>query len=154
VAVDLTARLLEATQQGLPLVERPFLAIAEQLGVTEREVLDLLTRLQSEGVIREFSAFLDPKRLGYCSTLACMKVPDERVEAVAALLADMPEVTHNYLRDHELNMWFTVIVPSREAVGRLLDSIAERSGCGPIHDLPAETLFKIRVAFRADEMMA
>ena len=99
-------------------------------------------------------AFLDARRLGYRSTLACMKVPPERVEAVADLLADMPEVTHDYLRDHERNMWFTVIAPSAAAVQRLLDEIAERTGCGPIHNLSAEKMFKIRVAFRADEMTA
>jgi len=149
---DLTARLLEAAQQGLPLVPRPFLALAEQLGATEDEVISTLADLEREGVIREISAFLDPKRLGYRSTLCCMRVPPERVDEVAALLADIPEVTHNYLRDHEYNMWFTLIAPSAGAVQRLLDRIAERTGCGPIHNLPAETLFKIRVAFKADEM--
>lgn len=151
---DLIARLLELTQQGLPLVPRPFLAIAEQLGVTEKEVLEHLAEAQRDGLIREFSVFLDPRRLGYLSTLACMTVPPERVEEVAALLGGMPEVTHNYLRDHEYNLWFTVIAPSREAVTRLLGEIAERTGCGPIHDLPAEKMFKIRVAFRAEEMTA
>ncbi len=151
---DLTARLLEAAQQGLPLVPRPFQALADQLGATEEEVLALLARLQDEGVIREVSAFLDPRRLGYRSTLACMTVPPERVDEVAAVLAAMPEVTHNYLRDHEQNMWFTVIAPSEAAVQRLLDDIADRTGCGPVHNLPAEKMFKIRVAFRADEMSA
>lgn len=149
---DLAARLLEATQRGLPLVRRPFLAIAEQLGVAEREVIDLLSELQQRGVIREVSAFLDPGKLGYCSTLACMTVPASRVEEVAAILAAMPEVTHNYLRDHELNMWFTVIAPSRDAVRSLLDRISLETGCRPVHDLPAAEVFKIRVAFSADEM--
>lgn len=149
---DLTARLLEAAQQGLPLVPRPFAALAEQLGASEQEVIDALADLQSQGVIREISAFLDPRRLGYRSTLACMTVPPERVDEVAAILADLPEVTHNYLRDHEQNMWFTVIAPSAEAVQRLLDDIAQRTGCGPIHNLPAETMFKIKVAFKADDM--
>lgn len=151
---DLTARVLEATQRGLPLVERPFRAIADDLGVTEDEVLATLQDAAREGLMREFSVFLDPRRLGYASTLACMTVPPERVDEVAALLAEMPEVTHNYLRHHEYNLWFTVIAPSREAVQRLLDGIAARTGCGPIHNLPAERMFKIRVAFRADEMSA
>lgn len=151
---DLTARLLEAAQQGLPMVPRPFAALAEELGATEDEVLATLTQLQDEGVIREVSAFLDPRRLGYRSTLACMTVPPARVEEVAAVLAAMPEVTHNYLRDHEYNMWFTVIAPSAAAVQGLVDGIAARTGCGPIHNLPAETMFKIRVVFRADEMSA
>jgi len=74
------------------------------------------------------------------------------VDEVAALLAAMPEVTHNYLRDHEYNMWFTLIAPSEEKIGEQLATIADRAGCGPIHNLPAEKVYKIRVAFRADEM--
>ncbi|MDI9586716.1 MAG: AsnC family transcriptional regulator [Acidobacteriota bacterium] len=146
------ARLLEAAQEGLPLVPRPFKALAERLGASEREVIDALDRLQREGIIRELSAFLDPRSMGYHSTLACLRVPPERVDEVAALLAAMPEVTHNYLRDHEYNMWFTLIAPSEEKIGEQLATIADRAGCGPIHNLPAEKVYKIRVAFRADEM--
>ncbi|MBP8953034.1 MAG: AsnC family transcriptional regulator [Armatimonadetes bacterium] len=146
------ARLLEAAQEGLPLVPRPFKALAERLGASEREVIDALDRLQREGIIRELSAFLDPRSMGYHSTLACLRVPPERVDEVAALLAAMPEVTHNYLRDHEYNMWFTLIAPSEEEIGEQLATIADRAGCGPIHNLPAEKVYKIRVAFRADEM--
>ncbi|NSW57530.1 MAG: Lrp/AsnC family transcriptional regulator [Armatimonadetes bacterium] len=146
------ARLLEAAQEGLPLVTRPFKALAEQLGASEREVIDAFDRLQREGIIRELSAFLDPRSLGYHSTLACVRVPPERVDEVAALLAEMPEVTHNYLRDHEYNMWFTLIAPSEEEINEKLATIADRAECGPIHNLPAERVYKIRVAFRADEM--
>ncbi len=146
------ARLLEAAQEGLPLVPRPFKALAERLGASEREVIDALDRLQREGIIRELSAFLDPRSMGYHSTLACLRVPPERVDEVAALLAAMPEVTHNYLRDHEYNMWFTLIAPSEEEIGEQLATIADRAGCGPIHNLPAEKVYKIRVTFRADEM--
>lgn len=151
---DLTARLLELAQQGLPLTSRPYLALAEQLGTTEGVVINTLADLQSQGLIRELSAFFDPRRLGYRSTLACMTVPAERVDEVAAILADMPEVTHNYLREHEFNMWFAVIAPSDEAIAHLLEEIAARTGCGPVHNLPAEKVFKIRVAFAAEEMLS
>lgn len=149
---DLKARLLELAQEGLPLEPRPFLALAIRLDTTEEAVLAALGELEREGIIREISAFLDPKRMGYRSTLACMTVPPERIDEVAAVLAAMPEVTHNYLRDHRYNMWFTVIASSDEQVVRILDDIASGTNCGPIHNLPAETVFKIRVAFSADQM--
>lgn len=149
---DLKARLLELAQEGLPLEPRPFLALANRLGTTEEAVLAALAELERDGIIREISAFLDPKRIGYRSTLACVTVAEERIEEVAALLAGMPEVTHNYLRDHQYNMWFTVIAASSEQVERILSDIERRTGCGPIHNLPAETVFKIRVAFSADQM--
>ncbi len=149
---DLAARVLAEAQKGLPLVPRPFLAVARAVGSSEQEVIDLLEDLRDRGVVREVSAFLDPRKLGYRSTLACMTVPPERVEQVAAVLEAMPQVTHNYLRDHELNMWFTVIAPSEDAVQALLDELSRRTGCGPIHNLPASEVFKIRVAFAAGEM--
>ena len=149
---DLRARLLEAAQRGLPLEPRPFAALAQELGVTEEDVLAVLRDLQDEGIIRELSVFLDPAALGYHSTLACLKAPPDRLEEVARVLAAMPEVTHNYLRDHEYNVWFTVIAPTAEAVARILEQVAATTGCGPVHDLPAEKVFKIRVAFRVDEM--
>lgn len=151
---DLSARLLELAQQGLPLVSRPYLALAEQLGTTEETVIDTLADLQEQGLIRELSAFFDPKRMGYRSTLACMTVPAERVDEVTAILDDLPEVTHNYLREHQFNMWFAVIAPSEEEIARLLAEIEQRTGCGPIHNLPAEKMFKIRVAFKAGDMSA
>ena len=76
---DLTARLLEIAQKGLPLTPRPFLALAEELGVSEEEVIDTLAALERDGVIRELSVFLDPRKLGYTSTLACMTVPEEQI---------------------------------------------------------------------------
>ena len=149
---ELKARLLELIQEGLPLEPRPFLALAGRLGSTEEEVLAAVAELEQEGIIRELSAFLDPRALGYHSTLACMTVAPERVGEVAALLAALPEVTHNYLREHEYNMWFTVIAPSDERVAEILAEIERRSGCGPVHNLPAKAIFKIRVAFTADQM--
>ena len=149
---DLPQRLLEAAQTDFPLDERPFLTLAERLGVTETEVLDTFERLQANGAIRELSAFLDPRALGYRSTLACMSVPADRVDEVAALLSEMPEVTHNYLRDHPRNMWFTVIAPSAQAVEDLLHTIEQRAGCGPIQSLPASKVFKLRVLFSAEGM--
>lgn len=151
---DFIPRLLALAQQGLPLVPRPFEAVAQELGVTEEEVINRLEELEDEGIIREFSAFLDPKKLGYQSTLACMKVPEEKINDVAQLLAEMPEITHNYLRDHEYNMWFTVIAPSAEQVEKILNLISAQTGCAPVHNLPAQSMFKIRVAFKADEMTA
>lgn len=149
---ELQARLLELAQEGLPLEPRPYLALAERLGCTEQEVLAALAQLEQDGIIRELSVFLDPRKLGYHSTLACCTVPPERVDEVAAVLNARPEVTHNYLRDHEFNMWFTVIAPSLEKMDCILAHLAAATGCGPIHKLPAERLFKIRVAFSADQM--
>ena len=147
---DFATRLLAAAQEDFPLDERPFLGLAERLDATEQEITATFERLQREGVIRELSAFFDPRKLGYESTLACLSVPEQRVDEVAALLAELSEITHNYLRDHELNIWFTVIARSRARIDALLREIERQTGLGPIHDLPAQRVFKLRVMFPSD----
>jgi DNA-binding Lrp family transcriptional regulator len=147
---ELESRLLDAAQTDFPIDERPFLRLAERLGCDEHAVIRAFARLQRAGTVRSLSAFFDPRRIGYASTLACMSVPPKRVDEVAALMAQMPEITHNYLRDHEWNVWFTVIAPSREAIQRLLGDLERRTGLAPIHDLPAQRLLKLRVRFGAD----
>lgn len=149
---DLAVRLLELAQEDFPLDERPFLRLAERLGVTEADVIGTFADLQRQGAVRELSAFFDPAKLGYVSTLACMTVPAERVDEVAAVLSDIPEVTHNYLRDHVYNIWFTVIARSLDEIRGIIRCIEQRTGLGPIRDLPAKKVFKIRVLLGRDEM--
>jgi DNA-binding Lrp family transcriptional regulator len=149
---DFAAKLLEEAQKDFPVDERPYLRLAERLGATEAQVLDTFVELLASGLIRELSAFLDPRKLGYQSTLACMSVPEGRIDEVAGVLAEMPEVTHNYLRDHHYNMWFAVIAPSRAGIEAVLGTIEERTGCGPVHDLPARKFFKLQVMFPAEGM--
>ena len=149
---DLSARLLQLAQEGLPIDERPYLRLAEELGVGEQDVIEILASLQQQGIIRELSAFLDPRQLGYESTLACMAVPPERVDEVSALFKKMPEITHSYLRDHEYNLWFTLISPKTIPVGNLVERVEQLTGLGPVRSLPASKVHKIRVAFKADEM--
>ena len=149
---DFAARLLEEAQIDFPVDQRPFLRLAERLGTSEEQVLDTFAELLASGAIRELSVFLDPRKLGYRSTLACLSVPEERVDDVAKLLDAMPEVTHNYLRDHHYNLWFAVIAPSGAALDAVLATIEERAGCGPVHNLPARKFFKLQVLFPADGM--
>lgn len=149
---DFAARLLEEAQRDFPVAERPYQVLADRLGATEQQVLDTFEELVASGVVRELSAFFDPRALGYESTLACMSVPDDRVEEVAGLLATMPEITHNYLREGDPNLWFTVIARSRAEVAAILRAIEDAAGCGPVHDLPAGKIYKLHVVFTAEEM--
>lgn len=149
---ELQARLRELAQEDFPIDERPFLRLAERLGTTEAEVIETFAELFEQGLIRELSAFLDPSRLGYRSTLACVTVPAAHLAEVSELLAAMPEVTHSYLRDHPCNLWFTVIAASPEAIQGILSRLQEQTGLGPIHNLPAERMFKIRANFAAGQM--
>jgi len=141
------ARLLDRLQQGLPLEPQPFRAVAADLGLTEAEVLTRTAGLLHQGVIRRLGAGFEPQRLGYSSTLVAARVPAEQVDAAAAAINAHPEVTHNYERDHEVNIWFTLIAPGRETLQRLLNAIRTETGLGELHDLPALRRYKVDARF-------
>jgi len=144
---ELDRRLLNLIQEHFPIDERPYLQIARQIGSTESEVIDRMTSLVERGIIREISPVFDLQKLGYCSTLAALNVPEERIDEVAGIVNARPEVTHNYLREGEPNMWFTVIAESEAALERVLQAIERDANCGPVVDFPAQRRFAARVVF-------
>ncbi len=144
---ELDRRILDVVQAEFPLEARPFRALAEQVGSTEEEVLERIRKLQERGVIRQIGPVFDLKRLGHTSTLCAAKVSPEAVERVASFVNRFDEVTHNYLRDHEFNMWFTVIAPSKDRIEAILERVRAEEGVVEAVSLPAERTFKINVHF-------
>lgn len=139
-------RLVDEFQRDLPLVERPFAAIAERLGVDEATVLAMLGRLLADGVISRVGAVVEPHKAGW-STLAAMAVPDWALPQIADFVSSFPEVNHNYEREHHLNLWFVVTAPSPERVRQVLATIEYRTGV-PVLDLPLEEAFRLDLGFR------
>lgn len=144
-------QLLNLVQAGLPLTPQPYRKLADKLGISEEEVLARLKRLCQSGVIRRLGAIFDSRRVGYSGTLCALKVPVERIEEVAAVVNSFPGVTHNYLRDYDYNMWFTLLVPSPEKLHRTIEEIKARTGITDLLLLPATRIFKIRVNFELAE---
>ncbi len=144
---DTDRRILNRIQSDFPLTSRPFETIAQELGLTEPEVIRRLTRLKEEGIIRRIGGNFVPDKLGYVSTLCAAHVPEDKIAAFVDAVNRNPGVTHNYLRDHHLNLWFTFIAPSREAIQEALDRIAAETGITEILNLPATRVFKIRAQF-------
>ncbi|OAT85521.1 AsnC family transcriptional regulator [Desulfotomaculum copahuensis] len=140
-------QLLNMVQAGLPLVPEPYRELADKLGISEKETLSRLKRLCDTGVIRRLGAIFDSRRVGYSGTLCALKVPVERINEVAAVVNSFPGVTHNYLREHDYNMWFTLLVPSPEKLHRTIEEIKSRTGISDLLMLPATRIFKIRVNF-------
>ena len=138
--------LLQLVQRDFPLVPRPYQDLAARVGATEEQVIEALGELVRAGIIRELSPVFATGRLGYSSTLAALAVPKEEVERVAVIINAYPEVTHNYLRDHRYNLWFTVTAPSVEQVAAILDEIAAQAGAAPL-TMPTRRQFKIQVVF-------
>ncbi|MEE9489823.1 MAG: Lrp/AsnC family transcriptional regulator [Thermoplasmata archaeon] len=139
-----SADLLRTLQEGLPLSTRPFRAIAERLGRTEEEVISGIRDMTESGTIRKLGAVLNPRRMGYVSVLAAASIPDENVEETAAVISEYRGVTHNYLREGDPNMWFTLIEPDLETLESHLTDIEEKIGVRVIR-MPATKLFKIGV---------
>ncbi|MCP4329657.1 MAG: Lrp/AsnC family transcriptional regulator [Alphaproteobacteria bacterium] len=137
--------LLDGFQRDLPLTPRPFAEIADRLGVAEDDVLDGLRRLTEAGAVSRVGAVVAPHSVGW-STLAAMAVPAERLEDVAASVSAIPEVNHNYQREHRFNLWFVVTGCDRDHVAAVLDGIEARSGC-QVLDLPLLESYHIDLGF-------
>ena len=120
-------RVLNDFQHGLPLQPRPFLAIAEQLGVSEQDVIEALAGLQESGVISRIGPVLQANRVGV-STLAAIAVPAARLQQVVDLVSSYREVNHNYERQHRFNLWFVVNAADDEHLSAVLTEIEARSG--------------------------
>ena len=146
-AVD--RRILGLIQSSFPLESRPYKAIGEQTGISEEEALARVRALKERKIIRRLGANFQSAKLGFRSTLCAAKVPKQDMEFFVAAINGHPGVTHNYLRDHEYNIWFTLIGPSWEAVCDTLDGFTRDTGIA-ILNLPATRLYKIKVDFQME----
>lgn len=141
--------LLSMIQSSFPIESRPYAVIGEELGISEQEALDRVRSLKSRKLIRRLGANFQSAKLGFRSTLCAAKVPEEKLEKFTTEVNRHTGVTHNYIRNHEYNVWFTCIGPSWEAVCILLDEISEKTGIA-ILNLPAERVYKIKVDFQME----
>lgn len=143
--------LLECLQDDLPLVPRPWQALAGRLGITEEDLLERLRRLTRAGIVRGISPVLESRPLGLsAATLVAFRVPEDRIDEVAAVISNCPEVSHNFRREDPYNLWFTITAKDREAVDRVLDKILDKTGIQKTNvlDLPTVRRVKIDVRFR------
>jgi DNA-binding Lrp family transcriptional regulator len=140
--------ILRELQGDLPIVKRPFQEIASRIGITEAELLSRVNNLIHEGIIRKFGLRIDSRKVGYASTLVAMKVPPERLDEAAARLNRNPNVTHNYAREHEYNLWFTIIARNREELQKTLEEIGREVEHEDMINLPTRRKFKINVKFQ------
>ncbi|WP_353634565.1 Lrp/AsnC family transcriptional regulator [Halobacterium sp. NMX12-1] len=142
---DVDARLIDEYQSGFPIRERPFEAVADDLGVTEAAALERVERLYDDGVFRRFGAVLNPPVIG-SSTLAAVRAPADRYDEVAEVINGYRQVNHNYRRAHAYNQWFVVTAGSREKRDEILAEIEARTGC-EVLNLPMLTDYYIDLEF-------
>ena len=141
-------RLLDRWQNDFPLVPRPFQVIAQELSLSEADVLGRLQKLSDAGAISRVGATCRPNTAG-ASTLAAVAVPEERIEEVAAVIGSEPGVNHSYLREHRWNIWFVATGPDRTSVDAILNRVRKLSGL-QVLDLPLVRPFNINLGFALD----
>jgi DNA-binding Lrp family transcriptional regulator len=134
-------------QGSFPLAERPYAEVAGMAELSEDEVLRRTRRLLDERIIREVTPIFDTRVLGYSSMLVAAKVDPEHPWRAAKIINEHPGVSHNYLRDHDFNLWFTIATEpgSKLGVQGTLDVLADLTGAQSIRQLPTLRLFKIRM---------
>ena len=140
-------QILNIIQKDFPVVEEPFKAVADKVGLSEDEVLKRIKNLKEEGIIRRIGAVFDSKKMGYASTLCAAKVPKEKLKKFVAVVNSYAGVTHNYRRSHEYNVWFTLIAPDQETLNKYLTEMRERTGVTDIISMTATRTFKIDATF-------
>jgi siroheme decarboxylase len=146
--LDLVDRLLlNALQGSIELVERPFVPIAQQLGISEADVLRRTQLLRDAGVLRHLSPIFDVFRIGYKSALIALAVEPERLEEAAAVITAHPGVSHNYAREHRFNIWFVLAIPREQDFEGTITAMAAQARALTYHVLPAIKLFKIAVEY-------
>ena len=142
---DLERHLLNDFQHNLPLTSSPYLDIAEQLGVTEAEVISAMQRLSADGVVSRVGAVFTPNKIGV-STLAAISVPEDKLQESAEMINEYAEVNHNYEREHDYNLWFVITAADDARLKKIVNEIEEKSG-SEVLNLPLVEDFHIDLGF-------
>jgi DNA-binding Lrp family transcriptional regulator len=143
----LDRKLLNLMQGSFPIAPRPYQHVASLAGVSEAELMDRVRRLLDKRIIRQVTPIFDTRALGYCSMLVAAKVDPEHPHRAAQVINEHPGVSHNYLRNHEFNLWFTIATEPDSALGLqgTLEVLAREAGAESVRQLPTLKLFKIRM---------
>ena len=143
---EIDRKLINLIQLNFPISKNPFEEIAETIGTTEEIILFKLNRLKEKGILRRIGPIINTRGIGGTNTLAAVKVSEDDIDKAAAVINKYDEVSHNYLRNEEYNIWFTVSAPTQERLDQILSEIQAELNC-PLLNLPTVNQFKIQVNF-------
>jgi len=147
---ELRRQFINRYQGSFPLVEDPYTPVAAELGIDSDELIKLIQELLDEGVLSRFGPLYDASAMGGSITLAAMSVPQESYEEATQLVNAMPEVAHNYQREHNLNMWFVIATETPELLQQTLDRIEQATGLA-VYNFPKLQTFYLGLWLRLDE---
>lgn len=144
---EIDRAILNRIQSDFPITRRPYLSIADDLNLSEENIIKRLKRLKQKGIIRRIGGNFAPEKLGFVSTLCAAKVPEDKIDSFAKIVNRHPGVTHNYRRDNRYNIWFTFIAQSMKEIIGNLEDISRETGVNGIINLPAIKMYKIKAHF-------
>ena len=147
-------KLLNVLQSDFPLVREPWAAIGAKTGITEQEVLDRVEGLKKKNVVRQVGAIFDTRRLGYTSTLVAMRFPVDDLDEAAHFLNGHPGISHNYAREGQFNLWFTLAVPPGRSIPDDVETLGRVTGAEATRLLPTIRFFKIGVNFDMEKKVS
>ncbi len=139
--------LLNRIQKDIPIVQRPYAVLAQEVGLSEAEALGILREVKAEGVLRQVSAIFDTRTLGYQSSLVAAVHDAEQLDEGAGIVSQHPGVSHNYRRNHDFNLWYTIAVPPESDLEAHVQRLHELSGAKLTRLMPTLHLYKIGVEF-------
>ncbi|MFK5969174.1 MAG: Lrp/AsnC family transcriptional regulator [Candidatus Marithrix sp.] len=134
--------IINNLQGNFPICENPYGQVAEQLNITETELIQRIGKLLKQGMLSRFGPMYHAERLGGGLTLAAIKVPVDDFEKVTEQVNEFPEVAHNYAREHELNMWFVLATERPEQIGSIITAIEAKTGLH-VYNMPKQTEYYI-----------
>ncbi len=140
---ELEAEILNHLQKSFPIDPSPFLRLGERLNLSEERVIEVIRKLKEDNVVRNIAGIFDGKTLGYHLSLVALEVPEDRIEHAAETINAHPGVSHNYLRDHRYNIWFTLAEETPDDFEKSVSTIARRAGAKDMLVLRNEKLYKI-----------
>ncbi|MGD9732289.1 MAG: Lrp/AsnC family transcriptional regulator [Desulfamplus sp.] len=141
-------KIINRIQTFFPIDSYPYKIIAKEIGISEDELISRIKKLKQDGVIRRIGGNFGPYKLGFFSTLCAASVPDNALDLFIKVVNEYSGVTHNYMRSHRYNIWFTFIAESMEIIENNLKKISEQTGVDDILNLPATDVFKISANFK------
>jgi DNA-binding Lrp family transcriptional regulator len=144
---DTDREFLNIVQNDFPVAPRPYAVLADKLNLSEAEIIERVRILKEKGIIRRIGAVFDPRKLGFISVLAAAEVPEAEIDTFAAAAGDFHEITHIYVRDAEVNVWFTISAPTRDRLDEILSEIKAKTGIA-VHLLSADRIYKVKVVFQ------
>ena len=144
---EIDKKILNILQKEFPLEEQPYLIVSERCGISEDETIHRVQKMKERGIIRRIGAVFDGEKLGRVSTLCAARVPEGKIDSFVKIVNTNKNVTHNYQRSHEYNIWFTVSAANVEDLEKFIKDLKEKTGMTDILDMRSVRTFKINASF-------